>query len=56
MCQCSSKACNANSTATYGLSLRRSGDELVGSFAQTVFLDSRGELTGVGTVHFHRAE
>jgi hypothetical protein len=56
ICACSAKACNATSLATYGLFVRRSGEELVGSFTQTAFLDSRGELTSVGTVHFHRAK
>jgi hypothetical protein len=56
ICRCDSMRCYVNQDNHYGLFLRRQGEELVGSFAQTPLLDANGAPTSVGTVRFHRAD
>jgi hypothetical protein len=56
LCQCNTQSCTANVVNDYGLFLHRQGEEFVGSFVQTPFIDAKGSPTSVGTVRFHRAD
>ena len=54
-CQCYEYGCFAGESQNQ-LVLRREGDELVGAFAGTTFLNARNMKTPLGEVHFQRAD